>query len=96
MNNPYRFHNGNVDFGADFDKMFGPEDSRLKYRKMGEVYGTPNPLLPAQLWEPVFCWNCGTKAGHVTKGTPFRYMCQDCVTVYGHPPLPMVPGTENL
>lgn len=80
-----------------FDNIFGDYDSRLKRHKTREIYGTPNPrILDPQLWEPIFCWNCGAPGGHVTKDIPIRYICQKCHGAFGTLPLPMVPGTENL
>jgi hypothetical protein len=78
-----------------FDQMFGDLDSRLKV-PVREVFGTPSPLLNPQIWEPIFCWNCGADGGHVTKDTPIRYICQKCHSAFGALPLPMVPGTEDL
>lgn len=77
------------------DRMFGERDGRLQHRKIGEKYGTAGPIL-SQLWEPCFCFNCGTPGGYVNKGTPIVYVCQLCSEKYGHLPLPMVPGTEDL
>lgn len=80
-----------------FENIFGDYDSRLRRHKMREIYGTPNPaVLDPQLWEPIFCWNCGAPGGHVTLNTPIRYVCQDCHGRFGTLPLPMVPGTEDL
>lgn len=78
-----------------FDQMFGDMDSRLK-RPVREVFGTPTPYVDSRLWEPIFCSNCGKPGGHVTKDTPIIYVCQVCAEKYGDPPLPMVPGTEDL
>lgn len=80
-----------------FDNMFGDYDSRLKRHKVRELYGTPNPaILDPQVWEPIFCFNCGAPGGHVTKNTPIQYVCQPCHQKLGPLPLPMVPGTEGL
>ena len=76
-----------------FDQMFGERDGRLM-RKTGEKYGTAGPLK-SQLFERVFCY-CGADGGYVTKGTPIIYVCLKCVDTYGHLPLPIVPGTENM
>ena len=82
-------------FYERFDTMFGDCDSRLK-RPVREVFGTPHHLMDPQLWEPIFCWNCGAPGGHVTKRTPIRYLCQNCYGKFGTLPLPMIPGTEDL
>lgn len=77
------------------DRMFGERDGRLKHRKIGEVFGTAGPIT-SQLWEPIFCFNCGAPGGYVNRGTPILYNCQPCSEKYGNLPLPMVPGTEEM
>lgn len=73
---------------------FKERDGRLKHQKKGEVWGAAGPLA-SQLFEPAFCY-CGKAGGYVTKDTPIIYICQPCSEKYGHLPLPIVPGTENL
>lgn len=75
--------------------LFKDFDSRLKTVK-GTVSGAAGPFKDRRLWEPVFCWNCGAPGGHVTVGTPIRYICLNCHEQYGRLPLPLIPGTENL
>jgi hypothetical protein len=77
-----------------FQKMFGERDGRLHHRKIGEVFGATDHVK-SQLFEPVFCY-CGKAGGYATKGTPIIYVCQPCTSTYGHLPLPMVPGTEEV
>lgn len=79
-----------------FDGMFGDMDSRMKH-PVGEKFGTPHPTMDPRMWEPVYCANCGRGPGsYVTKGTPIIYLCLPCSERYGHLPLPMIPGTEDL
>lgn len=62
--------------------------------------GTPLPDARLELWgrrrrtevrlgnlelELVFCVNCGTEGGAVTKGSPVFFLCDECVTKWGPP-----------
>ena len=80
-----------------FNQMFGDLDSRTRRRDLGEKFGQPHPNVVKGLWEAVYCTNCGCGPGsYVTKGTPIVYLCVPCSERYGHLPLPVIPGTENL
>lgn len=83
------------EFDEKYEKIFGEFDSRLKV-KVATVSGAAGPFKDRRLWEPVFCFNCGKAGGHVTAGTPIRWICQLCHEKFGSLPLPMIPGTENL
>ena len=79
-----------------FLQMFGELDGKLR-RPVNEKWGAGlGGLLPSQLWEPIFCFNCGTPGGYVTKATPIFYQCQYCAEVYGQLPLPQVVPTEEF
>jgi len=57
-------------------------DARLDLwgrRKRTEV------VLLEQLYERVFCVNCGKAAGAVTKGSPIFFLCDECVEKWGPP-----------
>lgn len=74
-----------------FQKMFGERDGRLKVTK-GEVFGSAGPIK-SQLFEPIFCY-CGAPGGHVTKGTPIIYVCDNCTDTYGKLPFPELEPTD--
>lgn len=59
-----------------------PVESRLSTdrRERTEVYEG------ARLYERVFCLNCGTPGGAVTKGSPVFFVCDGCVEKHGPPP----------
>jgi hypothetical protein len=43
--------------------------------------------------EEIFCINCGTSGGMISKdwAAHVSYLCNDCVGTHGHPPLTEVP-----
>ena len=76
---------------ASIDLTRGLPDARLRdpaRRKRTEV---PGPFR--DLYERVFCVNCGADGGAVTKEwtTHIFYLCEGCAKRWGHLPLPEVP-----
>jgi hypothetical protein len=75
------------------DLTGGLPDARLRDESRRKRTEVPGPFR--DLYERVFCVNCGANGGAVTKEwtTHIFYLCEACAKRWGKLPLPEVPET---